>query len=60
MLDKGVGETDETPTALFDEGGRIGCEMRSVNFAQLVSVNADGYHTRTYLLHVSEGEEGSV
>lgn len=60
MLDKSVGETDETSTALFEEGGRIGCEMCSVNFAQLVSFNADGYHTLTYLLHVSEGEEVSV
>lgn len=57
MLYKGVGETDETPTALFEEGGRIGCEVRSINFAQLVSFNADGSYARTYLLRVSEGEE---
>ncbi len=57
MLDKGIDETDQTPTPLFEEGRRIGCEVGSVNFAQLVNFNADASDARTYLLHVSEGEE---
>jgi hypothetical protein len=35
MLDKGVGKTDEASPAFFEEGGGVGCQVSSVNFAQL-------------------------
>lgn len=35
VLNKSIGEAHEASTPPFEEGGRISCEVRSVNFAPL-------------------------
>ena len=42
MLNEGIGEADKASPTFFQEGRRVGCEMSPINFASLVSIDAEG------------------